>query len=123
MLQKEKNSFLIFLFWGGLFKISSYAIVGIHPDIKIEFFLKKYFGHTLQYPCKLNIVLFFFFSVMLQETSCMMRYTNLSVASCELSVDICQLRVDICQLRVDICQLRVDICQLSVASCELRVVS
>ena len=63
MLQKQKNSFLIFWFWGGgggLFKISSYSIVAVHPDIKIEFFLKKYFGHTLQYPCKLNIVLFVF---------------------------------------------------------------
>ena len=61
MLQKQKNSFLIFLFWGGLFKISSYTVVGVHPDINIDFLLKKYFGHTLQYPCKLNIVLFVFF--------------------------------------------------------------
>ena len=39
----QKNSFLIFFFFfgGGGFKISSYTIVGVHPDIKIQFFLKR----------------------------------------------------------------------------------
>ena len=37
---------------GGGFKISSYTIIGVHPDIKIDF-LKEIFGHTLQHPCKL----------------------------------------------------------------------
>ena len=39
-----KNYFLIFFFLGGGgggFKISSYTIVGVHPDIKTEFFLKR----------------------------------------------------------------------------------
>ena len=63
----NKEFFLDFFFFGGggggggLLKISSYTIIGVHPDIKIKSFLKKYFGHTLQYPYKLNIVLLFVF--------------------------------------------------------------
>ena len=38
----KKNFFLdIFPLGEGGFKISSYTIVGVHPDIKIEFFAKR----------------------------------------------------------------------------------
>ena len=57
----QKNSLAFFLGGGGGgFKITSYTIVGVHPDIKIEFFDRHYLIISYNIPVNSNIVLLFF---------------------------------------------------------------